>query len=182
MALLQLLAPLSPLSCVFAVLQVKPTAWAGQSMGGWASAPGHRRRAPPQLSPSSPVSPRWRVEHLLVMLSAEMVSAGLWDLCLPPYLPHPSMQPCPPSPHTARCLGAGSPGGGQWLLRCVCGSVVTELSGGVGQEGVVGLTVSSVAPLMPELCACVQCLQEGRFGVGCGFNFLPKRDKSTLAL
>lgn len=39
----------------------------------------------------------------------------------------------------------------------------------VDQEGVVGMTISSLTLLMPDLCAlvlhlpCVQCLQEGKF-------------------
>lgn len=125
LALLQLLPRSGLLSCVSAVLQVKPTAWAGQSMAGWALGQGQRRRVRPRLSRSSPVSSRWPAERQLVMLSAVTVSARAWEPCLLHFL-HSSIQPCTPSPHAASGAGTGarsccpSPGGSWAVAAKMC--------------------------------------------------------------
>lgn len=143
-------------------------------MAGWALAQGQRRRVHPQLSQSSPVSPRWPAEPLLVMPSARMVSAcqGLGTM---PSVPSSSLWPAPRTSTTICQLGW------DWILVLItweqlgsgCSDVFVCLrqqgcSCGVDQEGVVGLTISSLTLLMPDLCAlvlplpvCSVCRKEG---------------------
>lgn len=80
MACCGLLLLSSHLSCASVVLQVKPTAWAGQSMAGWASGQGRRRRAHPRSSQSSPASLLSHAARQLATLSAVTVSAGAMGL------------------------------------------------------------------------------------------------------
>lgn len=138
-------------------------------MAGWALGQGQRRRVHPQLSRSSPVSPRWPAERQWVMPSAEMVSArqGLGTV---PSVPSSSLHP---ASHTSTTICQLGWDWSQVLVPITWGQLGSGCSDvfvclrqqgwscGVDQEGVVGLTISSLTLLMPDLCALVRHLPVG---------------------
>lgn len=145
-----LLPPLRNLSCVSVLLQVKPTAWAGPSMAGWASERGRRRKAHPRSSRSSPASLPLHAVHRSATLSAVTVSAtglrGLGNATLGTFpAPHPSIHPSlplnpggPAQLHRTLLAGSGlepgpgtdcAPGlgaAGQQLLKYFCGPLAAR--------------------------------------------------------
>lgn len=146
MACCGLLPPSSHLSCASVVLQVKPTAWAGQSTAGWASGQGRRRRARPRSSRSSPASLLSHAAHRSATPSAVTVSAGAVGLGTPSCISSPplicpswcSAQPGPAQLHRTLLAGSGlepGPGAdrppslgaaGQQLLKYFCGPLAAK--------------------------------------------------------